>query len=420
MTVLQRPSRGALLLLALACQPAAQRNPAAAVAASSTEPSAAVPAAAAAVPGAAAAVPHGASGAPLTRIEQDTFGDIGGLPVQRFTLHNRRGLWLRVIDYGAILTELHVPDRQGQLADIVLGFDRIEDYVQRNPYFGATIGRVANRIANARFQLEGETVKLAANDSPHHLHGGKVGWDKVHWQAEQLAVRDGAAVKLTYVSPHEDEGYPGTVSATTVYTLTDDDELLIDMSATTDRTTIVNMAHHSYFNLAGHASGTIEGHELQLFASRYTPAKGLVPTGAVEQVSGTPFDFTELQPIGKPLAAVGGSPPGFDHNWLVDGEPSQLRVVARLREPRSGRELTLSADQPGVQFYSGNFLNDVKGKGGAVYQRHAGLCLETQKVPNAINLPAWRDGVILKPGQRYEHHMRLKFTANAAGEAARP
>lgn len=394
----------ALPLLALACQPAAQSSPAAVTAAA---PASAV---------------QSTGSAPLTRVEQDTFGDIGGLPVQRFTLRNRHGLWLRVIDFGAILTELHVPDRQGQLADIVLGFDRIEDYVEHNPYFGATIGRVANRIANARFELAGQTVTLAANNGAHHLHGGKVGWDKVHWQAEQLAVQDGAAVKLVYVSPHEDEGYPGTVSATTVYTLTDDDELLIDMSATTDRTTIVNMAHHSYFNLAGHGSGrlaadTVKDHELQLFASRYTPAKDLLPTGEVAKVAGTPFDFTQPKPIGKELAAVGGNPAGFDHNWLVDGEPHRLRVVARVKDPASGRELTLSADQPGVQFYSGNFLNGQQGKGGAVYAQHAGLCLETQKVPNAINLPAWRKDVILEPGQRYEHHMRLKLTASAAAAA---
>jgi aldose 1-epimerase len=177
------------------------------------------------------------------------------------------------------------------------------------------------------------------------------------------------------------------------------------------------MAHHSYFNLAGHASGSVKEQELQLFASRYTPAKDLVPTGEVAPVKGTPFDFTQPKPIGRDLAAAGGTPAGFDHNWLVDGEPNRLRVVGRLRDPGSGRELTLSADQPGVQFYTGNFLNDTKGKGGAVYAPHAGLCLETQKVPNAINLPAWRNDVILKPGQRYEHHMRLKFSVDTAKEA---
>jgi aldose 1-epimerase len=228
-------------------------------------------------------------------------------------------------------------------------------------------------------------------------------------------------LKLTYVSPDGEEGYPGTVTASTVYTLTDDNELRIELSATTDRTTLVNLAHHSYFNLAGlpastgepasttRAAGTVEAHTLQLFASSYTPAPDKVPTGAVAAVQGTPLDFTQPKLIGKDLAAIGGTPPGFDHNWLVDGEPGQLRPVARLVDPGSGRVLLLSANQPGVQLYTGNHLDGTPGKGGVSYPRYAGLCLETQKVPNAINVPAWRDEVILKPGQRYDHQMRLRF-----------
>ncbi|MEY4547847.1 MAG: hypothetical protein RL685_4042 [Pseudomonadota bacterium] len=350
---------------------------------------------------------------------QDIFGKVDGQVVRRFTLRNRHGLWLRVIEYGAILTELHVPDRGGQLGDIVLGFDRLEDYVQRNPFFGATVGRVANRIGNARFELEGKTVVLAANSGPHHLHGGKKGWDKVLWRAEPLTEAEGggrgaATLKLTYVSPDGEEGYPGTVTASTVYTLTDDDELRIELSATTDRTTLVNLAHHSYFNLASAttsspAFGTVKEHTLQLFASRYTPARDQVPTGAVEATRRTPFDFTQPKPVGKDLLAAGGTPPGFDHNWLVDGEPGQLRPVARLADPGSGRVLLLSANQPGVQLYTGNHLDGTPGKGGALYPRYAGLCLETQQVPNAINVPAWRAQVVLQPGQRYEHQMRLRF-----------
>jgi aldose 1-epimerase len=400
---MSRPERAwcwSLLLVAVACQPAAQSGAVAPGAATRhVASSAAVSTAGAAAVSTAEA-----------KVEQEPFGNLDGLPVQRYTLRNRHGSWLRVIEYGAILTELHVPDRAGQLGDIVLGFDRLEDYVQRNPFFGATVGRVANRIANARFELEGKAVALAANSGPRHLHGGKKGWDKVLWRAEPLSVAKGAALKLSYVSPDGEEGYPGTVTATTVYTLTDENELRIEMSATTDRTTLINMAHHSYFNLAGHASGTVKEQRLQLFASRYTPAVGQVPTGAVATTGGTPLDFTQPKAIGQDLAAVGAAPAGFDHNWLVDGEPGQLRPVARLLDPASGRVLTLSADQPGLQLYTGNHLDGTPGKGGAVYARHAGVCLETQKVPNSINVPAWREDVILHPGQQYQHQMRLRFS----------
>jgi aldose 1-epimerase len=218
-------------------------------------------------------------------------------------------------------------------------------------------------------------------------------------------------VKFSYSSPAGEEGYPGTVTATTVYTLTDNDELQIEMSAISDAPTVINMAHHSYWNLAGHASGPVDQQQLQLFASSYTPATNLIPSGAVEPVQGTPFDFTQPKPIARDLAAAGGSPAGFDHNWVVDGDPHQLRPVARLADPQSGRVLTLEADQPGVQFYTGNFLDGVSGKSGARYERHAGLCLETQKFPNAINVPAWRQQVILEPGQSYQHRMNFHFSA---------
>jgi aldose 1-epimerase len=318
---------------------------------------------------------------------------------------------LRVITYGATVTELHVPDRSGQLADIVLGFDRLEDYVQHSPYFGATVGRVANRIANAHFELGGKQYALAANSSPHHLHGGNKGWDKVLWSAEPVVGAAGAALQLRYVSKAGEEGYPGTVTATTVYTLTDTDDLEIEMSATTDQPTLVNMAHHSYFNLSGHASGPVTAEQLQLFASEYTPAVAQIPTGQLAPVRGTPFDFTQPKPIGQDLAAAGGTPIGFDHNWVVDGDAHQLRKVARLSDPKSGRVLMLEADQPGVQLYTGNYLDGkTTGKSGAAYAQYAGLCLESQKFPNSINVPAWRDEVIVSPGQTYEHRMRFHFS----------
>jgi aldose 1-epimerase len=328
--------------------------------------------------------------------------------VERYTLRNAHGIELRIISYGATLTELRLPDRTGQLADVVLGFDRLQEYVEHSPYFGATIGRVANRIAGASFELAGKRYQLAANNGAHHLHGGKKGWDKVVWRASPVASEQGVAVKLSYTSKDGEEGYPGNVTATTVYTLTDSDELEIEMSATTDAPTVINMAHHSYWNLAGHASGPIGEEQLQLFAANYTPATDLIPNGTIAAVQGTPFDFTQPKRIDKDWSAAGGSPAGFDHNWVVDGEPHQLRPVARLSEPKSGRVLTLEANQPGVQFYTGNFLN-VTGKAGARYEPHAGLCLETQRFPNSINVPGWREEVILEPGQVYQHRMRFHF-----------
>lgn len=351
---------------------------------------------------------------------KEAYGQIEGRAVDRYTLKNANGLILRVISYGAIITEFHAPDRTGKLDDIVLGFDALEDYVQASPYFGAVVGRVANRIANARFELDGKEYALAANDAPHHLHGGTRGWDKVVWRAEPLESADGVALKLTHVSPDGEEGYPGTVTATTVYTLTNDDALRVEMSATTDAPTIVNMAHHSYWNLGGHASGSIQGHVLQLFASSYTPggdtpSDRLIPTGRIAQAAGTPFDFTQPKAIGRELLAAGGTLQGFDHNWVIDGDPHRLRPVARLYDPASGRTLALDADQPGVQFYSGNFLSGkAPGKGGARYARHSGLCLETQKFPNSVNVPEWRDEVLLSPGQSYKHVMVHRFTTDAA------
>jgi aldose 1-epimerase len=360
-----------------------------------------------AVPAPAATQPPAKARAAVTKV---AYGDLNGQGVDRYTLSNEHGLKLSVITYGATITELHAPDRTGKLADIVLGFDKLDDYVKNSPYFGATVGRVANRIDSAKFELEGKKYSLAANDKPHHLHGGVKGWDKVVWRAEPVDVANGAALKLTHVSPDGEEGYPGTVTAIAVYTLTNDDTLKVEMSATTDKTTIVNMAHHTYWNLSGHASGTIQNEVLQLFASQYTPADGLVPDGRIAPVAGTPFDFTKPKVVGKDLVAAGGKPIGFDQNWVVDGDPHQLRPVAKLHDPASGRTLTLDADQPGVQFYTGNFLDGKVGKGGAVYPQYTGLCLETQKFPNSINVRQWRNEVILSPGQTYKHTMLHRLT----------
>ncbi|HYP99091.1 MAG TPA: aldose epimerase family protein [Polyangiaceae bacterium] len=343
-------------------------------------------------------------------ISEAPYGTAGGIDVKIYTLKNKHGLVAKITNYGGIVTEFHAPDRTGKMADIVLGYDRLDDYLKGSPYFGAVIGRVANRIRNAQFTLDGKSYKLNANNDKHTLHGGKVGWDKVVWVGEVQESEAGPSLKLSYVSNDGEEGFPGRVIAHNTYTLTNDDQLKIEMDATTDKPTIVNMAHHSYWNLGGHDSGPITDEELTLFADQYTPGDP-VPDGKIKPVSGTPFDFTLPKTIGKDLKEAGGKPLGFDSNWIVKGDPHTLRPVARLKDPKTGRVLELSADQPGVQFYSGNFLDGSnKGKGGALYRQYAGLCLESQRFPNSINVPAWKDQVILRPGVDYRHTMVIKFS----------
>jgi aldose 1-epimerase len=346
---------------------------------------------------------------PSPALARDGFGALDGRAIERYTLKNGHGLTLRVITYGAIITELTVPDRNGKLGDVVLGFENLEGYREHSPYFGAIVGRVANRIRGASFELNGQRYALAANNGPDHLHGGKRGWDKVVWSAEDVSDGAAAAVRLSYVSRDGEEGYPGTVTASVTYALTNQDELKVDMRARTDRTTIVNLAQHTYFNLAGFASGSVAEQELTLSADAYTPGDPLIPDGRVLPVQGSAFDFTEPKAIGKDLAAAGATP-GFDHNFVVRGEAHALRPVARLVDPGSGRMMTLEADQPGVQLYTSNFLRgDFEGKG-VRYARHSGVCLETQAFPNAINVPAWRDQVILQPDREYQHRMLYRFS----------
>jgi aldose 1-epimerase len=377
----------------------------------------ATPAPAPAEAAAPATPPAGAEAASSTELKKDKaiteapYGTVQGKEVKLYTLKNKNGLTLKVTNYGCIVTELDVPDKAGKMADVVLGYDKLDDYVKATPYFGAVIGRVANRVKNAQFTLDGKTYKLAANNGPNSLHGGNVGWDKVVWTAQPSETADGPSIKFSYVSKDGEEGYPGTVSATNTYTLTNSNEFKVEMSATTDKATPVSMAHHTYWNLGGHDSGPITGHELTLFADQFTPGDP-VPDGKVKAVKGTPFDFTSAKPIGKDLQAAGGKPVGFDANWIVKGDPHTLRPVAKVKDPKSGRVLELSADQPGVQFYSGNFLDGSnKGKGGFVYAQYTGLCLESQKFPNSINVPAWKDEVILKPGVTYKHVMVHKLSA---------
>jgi aldose 1-epimerase len=358
---------------------------------------------------------EGSSGRPAqtaqTAIERRSFGVADGREVELYRLENDGGLVLKVATYGATVTSLLVPDRDGRLADVVLGFEDLAGYLGGHPFFGATVGRVANRIRGGRFELDGTRYALATNDAPDHLHGGPKGWDKAVWSAEAMDGPDGPSVRLTHRSPDGEEGYPAAVTAVTTYTLTQKNELRVDMRATSSGVTLVNMAHHSYWNLAGEGSGSILDHELRLHASRYTPGDPVVPTGRVEAVAGTPFDFSVGRRVGERLAEAGGAPVGYDHNFVVDGTPGELRPVARVVERRSGRVLVIEADQPGVQFYCGKFLDgSLVGKGGARYGQYGGLCLETQAFPNAINVPAWRDQVILAPGKTYEHRMIHRFS----------
>jgi aldose 1-epimerase len=350
--------------------------------------------------------------ASVTRSPFGTTAD--GTAVERFTMTNAKGMALSFITFGGIVTELRVPDRDGRLADVVLGFPTIDGYLGEHPYFGALVGRVANRIAKARFQLDGRLYTLAANNGANHLHGGRVGFDKKVWTAEPVASNDGAAVKLTLVSPDGDEGYPGSVTAEVVYTLNNANEFIIDYAVTVDRRTPVNLTSHSYFNLAGEGSGDILGHELMLAADRFTPTDNeLIPTGRIDPVAGTPFDFTSPRAIGSRIGAVPGpAPGGYDVNYVLPDHAGTLAFAARVREPKSGRVMEILTTEPGIQFYSGNFLDGtLTGKAGVPYRKHAGFCLETQHFPDAVNQAAF-PSIIREPGKPYTSKTVHRFSAH--------
>jgi aldose 1-epimerase len=374
---------------------------------------------------AASAQPKDAKGITGPAFDQDPFGklpaakdkggkDVPAQPVTRFTLVNRNGMVVKCIEYGAIITEIHTPDKNGKTADVALGFDTLEDYLKSHPYFGTNAGRCANRIANAKFTLDGKEYKLAANDKPHTLHGGEKGFDKKYWRGEASLTATGPSVKFTYTSPDGEEGFPGRLSVTLSYTLTDNNEIVIDYRATTDKTTLCNLAHHSYFNLAGHASGDIKGHEVTIAAKNYTPAdETLIPTGKIAPVAGTPFDFTKPKAIGADLEKAGGKPVGYDLNYALDkGLTARPEFAAKVTEPTSGRTLSIFTTEPGLQFYTGNFLDGSnKGKGGAVYKQYNGFCMEPQKFPDSVNKPEWKDksDVVLKPGDTYKQTTIYQF-----------
>jgi aldose 1-epimerase len=337
-----------------------------------------------------------------TAVWEESFGrSAEGEAVDIFTLTNAHGLKARVTTWGACLVSMVVPDRKGAPADVALGFDTLEPYMKRHPYFGTTTGRYANRIAKGKFTIDGKEFSVATNNGVNHLHGGIRGFDQRNWKAEILAAQN--AIRFSYTSADGEEGYPGTLKTTVTYTLTENDELRIDYEATTDKPTVVNLTNHSYWNLAGEGKGDILGHELRLNASRWLPVDdGSIPTGEMKAVAGGPMDFTKAKPIGRDIAQVPGNAGGYDHNFLIDQEkPGALALAAEVFEPASGRVMTISTTEPGVQFYTANHLSEkVTGKGGRPYQRHGGFCLETQHYPDSPNRPEFPSPV-LRPGQTY-------------------
>jgi aldose 1-epimerase len=344
-------------------------------------------------------------------IQKSDFGKTAdGTAVDLYTLTNDNGMKAKIITYGGIVTELHVPDRDGKLGDVVLGFDNLDGYLAGHPYFGALVGRYANRIAKGKFTLDGKEYTLATNNGPNSLHGGNVGFDKKVWKAEPEERADGAVLKLTYTSPDGEEDYPGTLTSTVTYTLTNQNELRIDYRATTDKATPINLTNHSYFNLGTAAAGDILGHELMLAADAYTPVDDtLIPTGEIRSVHGTPLDFTTPTRIGAridQLPKIGG----YDHNFVLRRGGRNLTLAARAYDPKSGRVLEMLTTQPGVQLYTSNFLDGkLKGKGGVAYGKHQAFCLESQHFPDSVHQPKFPT-VILKPGETYEQTTVYKFS----------
>ncbi len=337
-----------------------------------------------------------------------------GVAVEEYTLKNKSGVVAKLITRGATLTEMHVPDKSGKLADVVLGFDDVAGYESdRNQFFGCTTGRVCNRIAKGKFTLNGKEYQLAINNGPNHLHGGvKRNLDKVVWTAKASATADGQQVVFTYTSPDGEEGYPGELSVKVTYVLTEKSELRIDYEATTNKATPVNLTNHSYFNLGGAGSATVLDHELHLNADQYTATDDtLIPTGEIAKVEGTPLDFRKSTVIGARIAQVDKTAAtGYDHNFVLNGKSGDLRLAAKVKEPKSGRVLTVLTTEPAVQLYTGNFLKDQEGKGGKKYPHRSALCLETQHSPNSVNIPSF-PSTILEPGKTYRHTCVFAFSA---------
>src|SRR5580704_6762970 len=347
-----------------------------------------------------------------SKMQKQSFGKTDdGQQVDLYTLKNQHGMEAAITNYGGTVVTLKVPDRNGKVDDVVLGYDKLEDYAAGKAYFGAIIGRYANRIAHAQFTLDGTTYTMAKNDGDNHLHGG---FNKRVWTAKDVSSGSGQALELTYLSKDGEEGFPGNLSVRVVYTVTDQNELKIDYSATTDKDTVLNLTNHCYFNLAGQGNGDILQHELMIRADRFTPVDAsLIPTGELRSVKGTPFDFTAATAIGAridqddPQLKLGR---GYDHNWVLNsGTAGSLSLAAQAYEPHSGRLLEVSTTEPGLQFYTGNFLDGIRGKQGKVYNRRYAFCLETQHFPDSPNHPNF-PSTVLKPGQHYQTTTVYKFS----------
>lgn len=348
-------------------------------------------------------------------IPKMSFGKLAdGTPIDIYTLSNGK-ITAKISTYGGIVTELHAPDKNGKSADVVLGFDSLEGYLAGHPYFGAITGRYANRIAKGKFTIDGKEYSLAVNNGPNSLHGGLKGFDKVVWKAEETTANGQPALKMTRTSPDGEEGYPGNLTVSVTYSLTPKNGLRIDYSATTDKPTVLNLTNHSYFNLAGPAAGTILDHELTLAADEFTEVDdNLIPTGKLGKVAGTPLDFTKSTAIGARIGQIPGEPGGYDHNFVVKGARAGAKepvFTAKVKDPKSGRVLNVYTTEPGVQFYTGNFLDGtLKGKGGVVYKKNQAFCLEAQHYPDSPNhagFPSTR----LNPGETYTQTTIYEFSA---------
>ncbi len=349
-------------------------------------------------------------------ITKEAFGFMpDGSAIDLYTLSNNNGMTVKITNYGAIITSIQVPDKAGRLGEVTLGYDQLDGYLEATPYFGAVVGRYGNRIAKGQFTLNDVSYTLVTNNGPNHLHGGTTGFDKMAWQVDRAETQASeASLALTYISPHGEEGYPGTLTTTVIYTLTNKNALKIDYVSTTDQPTILNLTNHTYFNLKDAGASSILDHKMMIMADHFTPVDStLIPTGELRSVAGTPFDFLQPTTIGsrieaedEQLAYAGG----YDHNYVLNGHIGELRKVAEVYEPVSGRVMEVQSTQAGVQFYTGNFLNGrIVGRGGIAFQKRSAFCLETQHYPDSPNQSTFPT-VVLKPGENYQHTTIYAFS----------